>query len=162
VIPGENGEPVVEKLPSMPSDMYLNAGGHVVRVALSTGASIRNRNNEYALHIRNKLEGRGAIRYGLCPPAAAAAGIVDPRWLSMDVRNGEPCQVGTYGTDNPCPHMIQERDARRLRNAKAALEREERQKSLQERRLEQEQRHIEVLEKAILDGKQGRDKPKSK
>lgn len=127
-----NGRKVVEKVPQR-ARMSDEAGqgqfggqrwirvvrhdGHDVRVTMTNGAAHFDMNTSYAAQMRRKARFLGWIPIDACPVQKLLAGeMTEDHFVDKKLLTEQPCVRGSYSASKPCPHLIAERDARRVQN----------------------------------------------
>src|SRR5574341_944494 len=99
--------------------------GHDLRVVLTNAASHTDVTTEYANYQRAKFAFLGWFPIGECPLARLISGqmrrahFADPSMIGQP-----PCPPRSHTADDPCPHAVRERDARRARNLVVETERQ--------------------------------------
>lgn len=151
----DKGAKVIEKIPALPFRKFVNMQGHVVRVALSNAAAIRNTNNPAAHRTLTMISDEGFVPYGKCL-------LLDEqgqRWAPKDMRAlADPCTYEDfgpgkrYGEHCACPHIEEIIQRRQGKHSEASAKFEERKKSLELRRHEEESlRNKAIIEKIAAD-----------
>jgi len=98
--------------------------GHVTALVLTNAAAHTDTSTPYAQYQRAKARALGWYPLGSCPCAGIAAGEFSrDSFVTEEVRNGQPCERGTYGEAKPCKHALLERDARQKQHATDEAER---------------------------------------
>lgn len=93
--------PIYEKLPNLPIERWVNRRGHVVNIALSGGASLREVDcPKESSARRDEIRRSGGIPYHECPVRTGAMFEED---FPADMR--DVCPRGTYGHRKACPHV---------------------------------------------------------
>lgn len=134
----EFDRPLVERVPAkgyigndlanmrlMPGQRFVDMvrdSGDTVACPLSTGASLRVRDDEHKADRLRKFRFCGWFPVGCCPAREAqkgfrGGGIGKNHLLSKVAREGRPCEEHEVGDDNPpCEHYLAEVAARKARN----------------------------------------------
>lgn len=129
----EDGEIVIEKIPSTAHCKMVKPSGGVHRVPLFNGMGKPSKNNPYFLQIsREKLE-KGFVPYGQCPKIHGLQ-----KWLPKSVKEGAPCKFDATGESpiddgHPCACVVALIEKRRGVQAKTTAEIDKRYQSKEDR-----------------------------
>jgi len=140
----------VERLCGTRHIKALHPSGHVIFLVLGN-ANIQAEDGispYYAQQLRAKTA-KGFLPWGKCPVALVQAQEIPARMLKKEsLREAAACVSGGFGSDNPCPHMLEERDYRQeLHNARENT-RAEAHRAEAERDRDQRDRHHEEMMKS--------------
>jgi len=152
-----DGEKRVEKYPGMRHRHMVDPQGNMCRVPIVTAASIVVPDN-YANQIMAVKLGQGWFPVDTCPLALMLSGQLMSESLDGTVRDGKPCEPGSYDIRKGCRHVHAEVAVRRGRHGVVEAERAERYKAQGEKDAEQRERHHQELLRAMTQGTKGKDK----
>lgn len=129
----EDGEIVVEKVPSTAHCKMVKPSGGVHRIPLFNGMGKPSKNNPYFLQIsREKLE-KGFVPYGQCPKIHGLQ-----KWLPKAVKDGAPCKIDATNEfpiddGHPCACVVALIEKRQGVQAKVTVEIDKRYQSKEDR-----------------------------
>ena len=101
--------------------LVVDSYGNEVRAVLTTAAADLDVDGSYGRLQRQKWRFLGWFEIGACPCTLFLGGeLKKDHFVSEKVlaaaQAGQACKPGTYSAQEPCPHAIAERDARRVQS----------------------------------------------
>jgi len=144
----DDGEVVIEKLPTVASCKMVNPAGAVIYLPLQNGMGRPRPNDPYRLQIAAEKMAKGFVPYGNCPRSLGLAHL-----LPKHLRDGSPCKLSADGhavdDEHCCPCVEALIAARQGKQSAEMTSLEERQRSKADREIELRERQIGALTGAI-------------